>query len=174
MQRHHLRPPILRRQRRIRPYRLHLRTRLRKDLPHLRRLAVIQIQPPLHLLDSPLRIHVTWSLHLPIRRWPLLLLIRRRRRRRLLLRNRRAQTQPGTAQHHNCCTKHPACSKVLHSLYPALSKHRRFLLQRCRHQYKRSFPQNVLPTRRDSFAETFSTRQRLRPTPILRSRPGEV
>ena len=52
VQRHHLRPPILRRQRSIRPNRFHLRMRLRENLPHLRRLAVTQIQPLLHLLRS--------------------------------------------------------------------------------------------------------------------------
>jgi hypothetical protein len=122
VQRHHLRSPILRRQRRIRPNRFHLPTRLRKDLPYLRRLAVIQIQVALHHRYALLGIHATVSaLHLPVRRRPLLLLIRRRWRRRLLLRYRRAQTQPGTTQHHYCCTKHPAFSKVLHRLFPALS-----------------------------------------------------
>ena len=119
VQRHHLRSPVLRSQRFVRPYRLHLRLRLLEDLPNLRRLAVVQLQTPLQHLHAMLRIHAPpalhWSLHLTVRRWPLLL-IRRRWRSRLLLRYRRAHRQPGTTQHNRCRAKHPVLCKVLHRL----------------------------------------------------------
>jgi hypothetical protein len=166
MQRHHLRPPILRSKRRIRTQRLHLRARFRENLPDLRRLAVIQTQSLLHHLQPALWIHAPlsalWrSLHLSIRGSPLLLSIRRWRR-RILLRDRRTHHQSRTTQHNDCCTKHPALPKVLHSPYLlSLEASRRITSLRSCHRYRRRFPTNVLAFLRYSFAETFSNRRRL-------------